>query len=231
MKHPAKQIPQAFFFACAFLAAFGLWTAAVCIFDVQAIGPDGSEVGFAACNAFFHRLTGVHWTLYTLTDWMGLLPIGIALGFALLGLVQLLQRKSICKVDRSILVLGGFYLLVLTVYLLFEKAAVNYRPVKIDGFLEVSYPSSTTLLALCVLPTAMMQLKSRLRHPVVRRVTLAVLALLTAFFVIGRFLSGVHWASDIFGGMLCGAGLDCLYFAVCEITKKQPQSTGEQISA
>ena len=73
-------------FALSFLAAFALWTVLVRLVDVQPIGPEGSRIGFAAMNGAFHDLTGVHWTLYTITDWMGLLPIAIALGFAVLGL-------------------------------------------------------------------------------------------------------------------------------------------------
>ena len=134
----------------AFLAAFAIWTVLVCCADLQTIGPEGSSVGFAAVNGAFHNLTGVHWTLYTITDWLGLVPIGTALGFAVLGLVQLIQRKALRKVDRSILALGGFYLAVMAFYVLFEKAVVNYRPVLIEGVLEASYPSSTTMLALSI---------------------------------------------------------------------------------
>ena len=200
----------------AFLAAFALWTVLVCCVDVQTIGPEGSSVGFAAVNGAFHNLTGVHWTLYTITDWLGLVPIGAALGFAVLGLVQLIQRKALRKVDRSILALGGFYLAVMAFYVLFEKAVVNYRPVLIEGVLEASYPSSTTMLALCVLPTAAMQLKARVRSRFARGVILGLIAAFTAFLVFGRLLSGVHWLSDIVGGVLLSAGLVCAYAFAAE---------------
>ena len=58
----------------------------------------------------------MHWTLYILTDWLGLVPIGIAFGFAILGLVQLIRRKSLLKVDRDILILGSFYIVVPAAY-------------------------------------------------------------------------------------------------------------------
>ena len=87
---------------CGLLAAFLLWTAAVCLVDVQAIGPKGSEVGFAGLNGWFHALTGVHMTLYIITDWMGLIPLAVAMGFGLLGLVQWIKRKRLRKVDGSI---------------------------------------------------------------------------------------------------------------------------------
>ena len=193
------------------LAAFVLWTLLVCRVDVQPIGPNGSRVGFAAINGAFHRWTGVHWTLYTVTDWLGLVPLGFLLGFSVLGLVQLIQRRRLCKVDHSILVLGGFYIAVMAVYLLVEALAVNHRPVLIDGNLEASYPSSTTVLVLSVIPTAMMQLRQRIRSGPVRRAVLIALGIFSAFMVIGRALSGVHWMSDIVGGLLLSAGLVALY--------------------
>ena len=195
------------------LAAFALWTAAVSLIDVQSIGPGGSAVGFASLNGFAHRLIGVHMSLYSITDWLGLVPIGVAFGFAVLGLVQWIRRKSLWKVDRSIFVLGGFYITVMGAFLLFECFVVNYRPVLIEGILEASYPSSTTMLAMCVMPTAGMQLHGRIGKPALRRWVSAVIAAFTAFMVIGRLVSGVHWLSDIIGGALLSAGLVALYDA------------------
>ena len=201
------------FAAAVLLGAFALWTAAVCHLDVQPIGPRHSSVGFAALNGFVHQLTGVHMALYTLTDWLGLIPLAFMLGFAILGLAQLLQRKHLRRVDHSLFVLGGFYLLVMASYFFFESFVINYRPILIEGYLEASYPSSTTLLVLCVIPTAMMQLTARLRRSVVRQ---AVLVLLTAFMVlmvVGRLVSGVHWLTDIIGSVLLSAGLVMTYAA------------------
>ena len=215
-----KQNTASIWSALGALVAFALWTILVEHVDVQPLGPNGSCVGLAAINGAFHALTGVHWALYTLTDWLGLVPIGIALGFASLGLVQLIQRKSLRKVDRDILALGGFYIVVLAAYLLFEAIVINYRPVLIDGNLEASYPSSTTMLALCILPTAMMQLKARIRSAAVRRAILGVLAAFTFFMVVGRLISGVHWLSDIIGGTLLSAGLVSMYAFAAKQRKK-----------
>ena len=160
-------------------------------------------------------------TLYTITDWLGLVPLCFVLGFALLGLVQLIQRRSIIKVDYSILVLGGFYILVMAAYLLFEVVAINYRPVLINGYLEASYPSSTTMLVMCVIPTAMMQFNTRIKNKTIRKVILGILAAFTAFMVIGRLISGVHWFTDIVGGALLSAGLVMLYYSVSSLWTKE----------
>ena len=194
-----------------FLILFALWTIAVRLVDVQPIGPQGSEVGFAALNGWFHNLTGVHMQLYVITDWLSLVPLAVVAIFGLLGLTQWIKRKSILKVDGSILALGIFYVAAMGSFLLFEKVVVNFRPVLIDGVLEASYPSSTTLLVMCVMPTAMMQLCERVKNQALRRWLLILIGAFTAFMVLGRVLSGVHWLTDIVGGMLLGGGLIMMY--------------------
>ena len=208
-----------FFMGAGFLGAFVLWTVLVSYVDVRAIGQNASSVGFATLNGYVHNLTGVNMLLYTITDWLGLVPIGVAFGFAVLGLVQWVGRKSLFKVDRSILALGGFYIIVLAMYIFFEIVVINYRPVLIDGYLEASYPSSTTMLVMCVMPTAMMQLHARIKSDVFRRCVLISIAAFTAFMVIGRLISGVHWLTDIIGGALVSAGLVMTYASVSDIHK------------
>lgn len=196
------------------LALFVLWTIAISHIDVQAIGPKGSTVGFATFNEFFHGLTGVHMLIYTITDWLGLVPLCFASGFAFFGLVQLIKRRSLLKVDHSILVLGGFYIIVMAAYVLFEIFVINYRPVLIGGCLEASYPSSTTMLVMFVMPTAIMQFNSRIRNKVLRKTIACAIAVFTLFMVVSRLISGVHWFTDIIGGALLSTGLVMLYYSV-----------------
>ena len=203
-----------FIVGAGFLAAFVLWTVLVRLVDVRAIGPSGSSVGFATLNGYVHELTGVNFPLYTITDWLGLVPVGVAFGFAILGLVQWIKRKSLLKVDRSLLALGGFYVVVLAAYLFFEIVVINYRPVLLGGYLEASYPSSTTMLVMCVMPAAMIQLHARIENDVFRRCVMISIAVFMAFMVIGRLVSGVHWLSDIIGGALISAGLVMIYASV-----------------
>ena len=202
------------------VVAFALWTVLARFVDVRAIGPEGSSVGFATLNGFVHGLTGVNLLLYTVTDWLGIVPIAVAIGFAALGLVQIIKRKSLWRVDRSILVLGVFYIVVMAAYVFFEMVVINYRPTLIDGHLEVSYPSSTTMLVMCVMPTAAMQLNVRIKNTVLRRCTIIAIAAFTAFMVIGRLISGVHWITDIIGGALLGAGLATTYYSVSNTATK-----------
>ena len=205
---------KTFFVGISFVAAFLLWTLLVCIVDVQKIGPQESSVGFATLNGFVHQNIGVHMSLYTITDWLGLAPIAVAFAFAVFGLVQWIQRKSLTKVDYSILTLGVFYIAVMVVFALFEFVVINHRPVLIEGILEASYPSSTTMLAASVMPASILQFHSRIKNKTLRWCVTIILALFTAFMVIGRLISGVHWLTDIVGGLLISAGLVLLYDSV-----------------
>ena len=198
-------------FSVAFLVSFLLWTFLISFVDVRPIGPQGSAVGFAAINRMFHQLTGVHMLLYHITDWLGLVPVAFGFGFAVLGLIQWIKRKHILKVDHSILALGVYYILMLAAYLFFEEFVVNYRPILINGYLEASYPSSTTLLVLCVMPTSLMQLNTRIKNQNMRLCSAWAIKIFIAFMVLGRLLSGVHWLTDIIGGILLSIGLVALY--------------------
>lgn len=193
------------------LTAFVLWTAAVQRIDCAPIGPKSTTVGFATVNRFVHGFTGVHMSLYVLSDWLSLVPLGIILFFGLLGLCQWVRRKKLKYVDRSIIALGVFYLVVMGAYVFFEMYAINYRPILIDGALEPSYPSSTTMLVMTVMPTAIMQVCERVKNLRIRQLASAVMAVFTIAMVLARLVSGVHWFSDIIGGALLSAGLVFMY--------------------
>lgn len=210
---------RVFGFGFALLIVFSVFTWSLTFIDVKPIGPDGSHVGYASLNEKAHMLTGVHWTLYFITDWAGAAVILIPVGFAFLGLCQWIKRKQIRKVDPDLRFLGGFYLFVFGAYIFFEHVVINRRPVLIDGYLEASYPSSTTVLSLCVLITAMMQAQIRITHPVIRNFIRVFLGISAFFIVTGRLLSGVHWFTDIIGGVLFSAGAAVLYTSAIQRKK------------
>ena len=150
-------------------------------------------------------------SLYTITDWLGLVPLCFIMGFGILGFCQWVKRKNLFKVDYSILALGGFYIVVMALYIFFEMFVVNYRPILINEILEASYPSSTTMLVMCVMPTAIMQFNSRIKNNGLKKCVNVLITAFVAFMVIGRLVSGVHWFSDIIGGALLSSGLVLMY--------------------
>ena len=196
---------------CLLVLAFVLWTALILLVDVKPLGQNGTNIGFATFNCWFHGLTGVHMTIYVITDWLGLVPVFVCMFFGTMGLIQLIQRKSLFCVDYDILVLGIYYIVVILGYLVFEMIPINYRPILIEGVMEVSYPSSTTLLVLSVMPTLIFQANHRLHNNMLKRfISIGTIAF-SAFMVIGRLIAGVHWFTDIVGGILLSAGLFCIY--------------------
>lgn len=205
------------------LMAFAIWTMMVRTVDVRQLGQNGTDIGFAALNVWFHQVTGVHRMLYVITDWLGLVPIFVCMFFGGIGLAQLIKRRSLWKVDTDIIFLGVYYVIVILCYLVFEVIPINYRPVLINGNLEASYPSSTTLLVLCVMPTLNDQMSRRVKNKTLNMVAQLFTTAFSAFMVTGRLISGVHWLTDIVGAVLFSAGLFSIYKAVilCGKCKEQ----------
>ena len=196
------------------LAMFVIWTWLIQCVDVQPAGPGRTEIAFATFNCWFHGITGVHMEIYTITDWLGLVPIFVCIAFGGIGLFQLMKRKGLLKVDRDLIFLGIYYVVVIFGYLIFEMIPINYRPVLIEGILEASYPSSTTLLVLSVMPTLIFQVNRRVTNWAVKRMVCVLTIAFSAFMVIGRLIAGVHWFTDIVGAVIFSAGLFCIYKAI-----------------
>ena len=203
------------------LVAFVGWTMLIQMVDVQPIGQKGTDVGFATFNGWFHKLTDVHMNIYIITDWLGLIPIFVCMIFGAVGFVQLIMRRSLFKVDYDIIILGIYYVLVIFGYLIFEMIPINYRPTLIEGFLEASYPSSTTLLVLSVMPTLVFQANRRLENVIYKNIILIFSSVFSAFMVIGRLISGVHWFTDIIGSVMLSVGLFCIYKSVVLLFNKE----------
>ena len=193
------------------LLLFFLWTALIQTIDVQSAGQNGTNIGFADLNVWFHKLTGVHMNVYTITDWLGLIPLFICMVFGVVGLIQLIRRRNLLKVDSDILLLGVYYIVVIFCYLIFEMIPVNYRPIPIEGRMEASYPSSTTLLVMSVMPTLVFQTYRRVGDKGIRYSIYVFTVLFTAFMVVGRTVAGVHWLTDIAGSVLLSSGLYLIY--------------------
>lgn len=216
-----KNHKKNFILASIYFILFIIWTIAISTFDVQKIGPKNSAVGFAKLNEFFHNLTGKNMLLYNITDYLSLIPIFIVICFGIIGLSQLIKRKNILKVDSDILILGCFYIIVFTFYVIFEEIPINYRPILIQGKLEVSYPSSTTLLVLTIMPTAILQIISRISNYIIKNSLLIICIVFTMLMVLGRLLSGVHWLTDIIGGIILSISLVKFYYSFTKLANSK----------
>jgi len=177
--------------------------------------PD-TEIGFATINNRFHSLTGVNMTFYDITDVMGIIAIGFGLIFGFVGLMQWIKRKNLFKLDRYIYCLGGTYALLGILYVLFEKIAVNYRPIIMEGetVAEASFPSSHTLLICAIVTTALIQVNRLFKGKKKLLVFLDIFGgLYFAVAVALRLLSGVHWLTDIVASLLITVSITFFYYA------------------
>ena len=197
-----------------------IYTLLVKYIDVQAIGPNDSLVGFATINNFMFNLTGVNMLWYDITDWWGFVPLFIAFIYAIIGFIQMIKIRSILKVDKEILGLGVYYIIVIGLYIFFETYVINYRPILMDGILEASYPSSHTLLSVCICGSSLIINKYLFKNKNFFKAENIISILSILVIVIGRFISGVHWFTDIIGAILISiALLKAFYIYVKSINK------------
>jgi len=190
--------------ACIFGALFLLLILLIKTVDVTPSGAAGTDIGLSAINNWFHNLTGVSMTLYTITDIVGLTAIATVGIFGVAGLVEWIRRKELLKVDREILAMGVLFLTLFFIYIFFQFVVVNYRPVLMPGSLEPepSFPSSHTIMAWTVMCSIIMVIdkyvKSKKWCKVIRIVAVIVMVLM----LVGRLACGVHWLTDIMGAII-----------------------------
>jgi membrane-associated phospholipid phosphatase len=184
-----------------------LYTVMVMSIDRENIGPELSAIGFSTLNEAIFTAIGVHMSLYTLTEILGFIPLGVALAYLVFGIVEWVRKKSLKKVDFSLILLGIFYVVLAFLYFALDKIRVNYRPVLINGALESSYPSTHTMLTTFIMISSMMVLRRFTSNKAVIISTDIISVLLTVVIVTCRFLSGVHWFTDILGGLLIASSL------------------------
>ncbi|MBQ3266007.1 MAG: phosphatase PAP2 family protein [Ruminococcus sp.] len=187
--------------------------ALVRLVDVAPIGAQGTSIGLSHLNQFIFDLFGVNMLWYHITDWLGIAAILTAFVFAVSGFVQLVKRRSLLKVDREILSLGGLYIIVIGLYLLFENVIINYRPIIMPDSThpEASFPSSHTMLVCVIMGSAAMLINRYIKNETLCRVLRVICFVIIGITVIGRLIAGVHWFTDILGGIMISVTLLSLY--------------------
>ena len=191
--------------------------------NVDDIGPNGTKIGLSGINDGFHRLTGEITILYKITEVFGILALLVAGCFACLGLYQLIKRKSLKKVDGEIYALAVLYLITIGLYALFEKVIVNYRPVIMSGETEpeASFPSSHTMLICVIMGSTCMVLEKYIADEKIRKILAICCKAVLVATVLGRLFCGVHWFTDIFGGVLISVCLLSLFSTFIELMERK----------
>ena len=208
-----------FFISTILILLAVVFTILVKVVDVKQVGVNETSIGCVTLNQFVFKTTGVNMIWYHITDWLGLVPIFMAMVYSLIGLVQLIKRKSFFKVDKEIIILGLFYVVVISIYIFFEKVIVNYRPILMNGFLEASYPSSHTLMTICFCGSSVIVNKKLFNNKITKLMNMLSLIIIL-ITVIGRLLSGVHWFTDIIGGIFISIALIMTLYSLVDVIKK-----------
>ena len=208
-----------FFISTILILLAVVFTILVKVVDVKQIGVTETSIGFATLNQFVFKATGVNMIWYHITDWLGLVPIFMAMVYSLIGFIQLIKRKSLFKIDKEIIILGLFYIVVISIYIFFEKVIVNYRPILMNGFLEASYPSSHTLMTICLCGSSIIVNKKLFNNKITELMNILSLVIVM-ITVIGRLISGVHWFTDIIGGIFISIALLMILYSIIDIKKK-----------
>lgn len=216
-----KPNKRTLFFSAALFLLFIVFTALVATVDVAAGAAPGTKIGFSHLNLAFFNTTRpdgtVNSALYSLSDVCGKIALLEAAAFAAYGVVQVIKRRSLKKADADIYVLAAAYIVLALFYVAFEFIVINRRPVLLEGGeAEASYPSSHTMLACTIFDTGIVMLCRRIRGnnaKAFKILTVAVSAALMLATVIGRALCGVHYLTDIIGGLLLSAAVIALFAA------------------
>ena len=168
---------------------------------------------------FVFQKLGVRMIWYSITDWLGVVALLTAFCFVVIGLIQAVNRKSLLKVDIRITLLGIYYVIVIVAYVFFEIFIINYRPVILEESvgLEASYPSSHTMLVICIMGAALVLFQQMIQNKMIRVIMNSLSGLVIFITVVGRMISGVHWFTDIVGGILLGITLIQLYASVLRL--------------
>ena len=117
-------------------------------------------------------------------------------------------KGKISQMHRRYVITMCFYAVVVVLYVLFMFVVINYRPIE----MESSYPSSHTMLALCVMSSeiAMLHYSAKRLHFWAIIFQIICFVCMVAMVVL-RLLSGVHWLTDIIGSGLLSCCLISLY--------------------
>ena len=196
---------------------FVVYTLAIKFVLVAPIGPNDTNVGLAPLNKAVDDMLGLNMTIDKFTDIFLYAAILLAFCLGLYALRQAIEGKSLMKIDKGVFWTLLFYVMVIVVYCMFELIKINYRPVIIEGELEYSYPSSHTMIILCILVPMMFQTSRLLKNKTMIIIAKIVCIIMMFLTVGGRILSGMHWFTDIVGGILISVCLIFVYALVLNI--------------
>ncbi len=196
-------------------AAFCVLTVLLVSVDVRPAGESGAPVGLATLNEAVFEAVGQNETALAVSEITGLCMIAAVGAFGVLGLVQIIRCKGILRADKELYFMACGLITLAAAYVLFEIFVINYRPVLDQGELAASYPSSHSMLAVAVAGMGMAYIVRRVKSNALAYTLYGLLNVAAVVTVCCRLLGGVHWLTDIVGGVLVGLVITFGYLSAC----------------
>lgn len=206
--------------SCASLLLFLLFLIMLYTVDVKNIGAGVTKVGLCFINN--HSFMASNASMWDkISDVCMYLGIGVIGALFILGVVQLIQRKNILKVDKEILVFGCLVVLMIIIWLFFDKVLiVNNRPILVDGKVECSFPSTHIMITSFALLSGSYYLFKKINKKHLTIIMYVASAIIVTICFLGRVLSGMHFLTDAVCGLLMGLFLFFSLLAILQFIIK-----------
>lgn len=184
--------------------------------DKAVIAESGKEVGLSSINNLVKY--SYKENLDLMTDLLFYVTFTVVVFEGCLGIIQLVTRKSLFKVDKEIIIFGISLVVMVVLWLVFDHLLkINVRPIDAN---EGSFPSTHVMMAtfLALASHAFICMKYETRLPKYLSLVLAIIIISTITF--GRVACGMHYITDVTGGLFMGLALYFITFGIIKGFKK-----------
>lgn len=202
-----------------FLFLFILLIILLC-FDKAVIAENGYEVGLSHINNLVNYSYKENVDL--MSDLIFYVTFIVVIYAFSIGLYQLIKKKSLYKVDKSIIIFGIALVIAIIVWLLFDKVIeLNIRPThKIEG----SFPSTHVMLATFFALSCHGFLCLRDQDKLIKYSSLVLAIIIIVIVTITRVIAGVHYITDVCGGLFIGLSFYFCTFGLIKAFDKKVEN-------
>ena len=132
--------------------------------------------------------------------------------FVILGLYQLIKRKSLKKVDKELTFMTLPLALMATAYLVFDKLIIiNTRP---NGSGEPSFPSTHTMVVATIFFLVAIVLPKYIKNRAIWIILDLLMLVLLIAVSFGRVLANMHWVTDVIAGLIFAGVFAGIYYII-----------------
>lgn len=187
--------------------------------DVTASGINGSNIGLSMINISFRDVIGSSWLCYNISKVAGIVGLAACALICLMFAFRVMRQKSLKALCKRDVALVALYIETAVFYIVFDKIVINYRPMLKWGETEPesSFPSTHALMAVVIFVSLGHVASDYIKNKLTLKIVQGACVVFALAIILGRTFSGVHWFTDIVGGILFGVGLVCAYLgAACK---------------